>query len=206
MNADGTGVKALNTAPQEDAFPSWSPDGKRIVFRRHFSTNQLWIMNADGTGAFRLTSNMQDYAESPAWSPDGHTIAFKNGHNAIALINDDGTNQRELSNANAAFPAWSPDGKTLAFQLYPPQYPQDRISIYIMNADGTGMRRLTSSPDGDDWTPAWSRDGQRILFARQVYTMDAQHVSTTEWSLFSVKVDGGDLQKIRTVGAFRPTW
>lgn len=72
-------------------------------------------------------------------------------------------------------PTWSPDGRQIAFH-------SNRSSdsdIYVMNADGKNVRRITDS--GRDWRPRWSPDGQRIMFVRgfdEIYTMntDGSHV------------------------------
>ena len=56
MNADGTGVKRLTTNPYEDAEPSWSPDGTRIVWSAtDRSYSSIWTMNADGSDKVELT-------------------------------------------------------------------------------------------------------------------------------------------------------
>ena len=67
MRSDGRAKRRLATAAYA---PSWSPDGRRLVFAR-YTDSSLWIVNADGTGLRRLVEG-----NSPAWSPDGHSIAF----------------------------------------------------------------------------------------------------------------------------------
>jgi Tol biopolymer transport system component len=71
MNADGSGVRRIGRDDGED--PSWSPDGRRIVFVRG---NDVYVMNADGTAERRLTRNksFDDGAtetDDPEWSPVG---------------------------------------------------------------------------------------------------------------------------------------
>ena len=80
MNADGTGTVALTANDDDDAFPSWSPDGSRIAFtsdRDRQGDDEIFAMNADGTGVVQLTTtngSIDDWW--PAWSPDGSRIAF----------------------------------------------------------------------------------------------------------------------------------
>src|SRR5687767_6652343 len=71
-------------------------------------------------------------------------------------------------------PAWSPDGKRITFEAKL----GERFAVMVMNADGTGLRRLTEST-GSDFATAWSPDGRRIAFMstrdgnREIYVMDA---------------------------------
>ncbi len=87
-------------------------------------------------------------------------------------------------------PAWSPDGTRVAFVSR-----RDGTShVYVMNADGTGTRRLTSSAKNDE-RPAWSPDGKRIVFSR-------------EGALFGVPAAGGLARRVgRGLGyAGDPAW
>jgi len=63
----------ISRNPDTDGEPSYSPDGSQIVFRRGFD---IWVMNADGTGAHRIAQNTGGTADAPRWSPDGTKIAF----------------------------------------------------------------------------------------------------------------------------------
>jgi len=122
IEADGSGkpMRLTNNAEEERA-PAWSPDGKRILFQcrkgspvqgRAVATFELCVMNADGTGVTRLTTNAVPEL-TPSWSPDGREIVF---HRAVGggaqfqlfLINADGTGGRQLTfpPGNSAFASW----------------------------------------------------------------------------------------------------
>jgi Tol biopolymer transport system component/serine/threonine protein kinase len=181
MNADGTDQRPLAQSPERaisGTEPTWSPDGKRIVFRTTVAPYTMYSINIDGSGLKRVTDGTAG-ASSPAWSPDGKKIAFtsrRSGNPEIYAMDPDGGNVVRLTFNDAIdrFPAWSPDGRRIAFE-------SDRDGdsrIYVMNADGTDAVRLTSPP-GKDSRPSWSPDGKQLAFHRmvlghgQVYVMNA---------------------------------
>jgi Tol biopolymer transport system component len=125
---------------------------------------EIYIMNADGSGARNLTNNPADDWD-PAWSPDGNQITFhsmRDGNGEIYVMNADGSNPRNLTNNPAGdyHPIWSPDGRQILFY-------SDRSGdgeVWVMNADGSNPRNLTNSP-GSDGGAAWSPDGRQIVFS-----------------------------------------
>ena len=157
MNADGSAPTRLTNSPNiwvsEDIEPVWSPDGQRIVFvSDRDEPYDLYVMNADGSGQTRLTrDNARELG--PAWSPDGSKIALSKTLE-IWVMNPDGTQPVNLTNTPGVSeysPSWSPNGAQIAFSS-----DRDGLNtraIYVMNADGSGATRLTTS--GRDSDPAW---------------------------------------------------
>jgi TolB protein len=99
-------------------------------------------------------------------------------------------------------PTWSPDGSEIAFEGAPGPSEYDNRAIYVMNADGTGTRRLTSPNDINDFDPAWSPDGTQIAYA-------GTDVSTGKADIFVMNADGSQVQQLtRTPDTwdFGPTW
>lgn len=89
----------------------------------------------------------------------------RDGNEEIYVMNDDGTNQMNLTN-NPAFdwyPNWSPDGKKIVFGSYRDASGENDEDIYVMNADGSNVERLTYGPAWSGFA-AWSPDGSRIAF------------------------------------------
>jgi Tol biopolymer transport system component len=119
-------------------------------------------------------------------------IAFASsraGMPEIFLMNSDGSNQRQITNISdgACQPDWSPDGKQIVF-ISPCLDRQDMYrgsSLFIINADGSGLTALATTAEGGDFDPAWSPDGKRIAFTSlrdgypQIYVLNPADGSVT---------------------------
>jgi len=106
-----------------NTYPAWSPDGKRIAFRRMLgeSNSEVFVANADGTDTRNLT-NDPAFDGWPAWSSDGTKIAFasnRRGSYEIYIMNPDGSGVRKVANneGRATAPQWTKDGKNIFFPL-----------------------------------------------------------------------------------------
>ena len=117
MDVDGRKLRRLTRIPQVNGpLPSWSPDGRRIVFVSDRDRNlEIYVMNADGSGQRNVTRHPGRDSD-PAWSPDGRKIAFttkREGNFEIYVMNADGSGQRKLTRNPGVdrFPIWSP-GRT----------------------------------------------------------------------------------------------
>jgi TolB protein len=224
MDADGTNVKRLTVNEDADASPSWSPDGRQLVFARAKRIGQdevesfLYVVNADGSGERVLRHEPRGktpvFLTGPAWSPDGKRIAFtrvrfdEEPDAAVYVMDADGKHTRKLVD-EAVEPDWSPDGKRIAVASY-----RDRVGqtcfhecspnseLYVVDADGGNLRRLTTSV-ANEASPTWSPDGKQIAFVS-----DRSNRNDHEFELYVVDAGGGDPQRMtrNDVWDLDPDW
>jgi TolB protein len=140
--------------------PTWSPDGRRILFASdRDGTIQLYTMNREGRQLTRITSLPSIRGRSD-WSPDGQFIVTYSGepwNREVYILNADGSNVRQLtpSGGNSQGPSFSPDGQWVVFTAYFDNYGDDHgCEIYIIRTDGTDLRRLTNN-EYCDYQPRW---------------------------------------------------
>jgi TolB protein len=168
-------VRQLTNNALIERFPAISPDGARIAFSRRVAggTDDIWVMNADGTEQTNLTNDAANDLY-PNFSPDGTRIVFSSNRRApdgtvdseIYVMNADGSNLVQLTNNGVLdeSPVFSPDGKQIAFTSTREGNTTNETNnkeIWVMDADGSNPVRLTNNSVEDskpDWGPiyAWS--------------------------------------------------
>jgi Tol biopolymer transport system component len=151
-------------------YPSFSPDGRRVVFEGAVGSDyEIWVADI-ATGATTRLTESPGGDGWPVWSPDGKTIAFtterddcarvpldqncwRTGeageHRDVWLMKADGTDQRRVSPEHGQFVSWSPDGQYLLVSGH---------TLFVIRPDGTGRREIRAEglpyPPGGipDWT------------------------------------------------------
>jgi Tol biopolymer transport system component len=146
------------TEPPTASIPLDGRGGGVIVYSltRTNNTNQLYLMNADGSGNTPLAS-VGGRPIDPVWSPDASKIAFS-----------------EHSN-------------------------RTRWMLYVMNSDGSSPRQLTNQEGNLDWSPQWSPDGERLIFART-------NASFTASEVWTIKPDGSEISRLGNVDGQGPVY
>jgi Tol biopolymer transport system component len=185
-----TPAARLTNNAADDGQPAWSPDGSKIAFvSSRTGDDEIFVMNADGTGQTNLTNNPFDDFD-PAWSPDGTKIAFASNRDGTTIeasedvftmdANGGGQTNITRSPTNDRHPAWA--GGRIAFQ----RTREGQDDIFVMNPDGTGQTALTSDP-AQDQEPALNGNGAQVVFASN---------RDGDFEIFSVSVGGGAALKL----------
>jgi len=138
--------------------PDWSLDGSQIVFCvREGERETLYLVKADGSGLKEIGPGFD-----PSWSPRQDKIAYEmNGQ--IYTMNSLGENITQLTaEPTNGQPSWNPDGTKIIYTYYGAEKP----SIWIMNSNGSGKTRLTTSADGECSFASFSYDGAKIVYTK----------------------------------------
>src|SRR5829696_5354179 len=192
-------------SPAMAEFPG---DNGRIAFHVRDSDGfvQTWVANKDLSDQVKLTSESADSGWA-VWKPGGAKLAFDSNRadpdpddpnviNDIFTMNLDGSGIVKLTHSESldSDAGWSPDGSQIAFASDRARS-SGRTEIYVMDADGTNVRRVTTLPRKAkfDLAPRFSPDGTKLVFTRYI-------TDTGRSALFTVRVDGGGLKQLTPWG------
>ena len=217
MNDDGSNVRQLTNTPVSEYNPSWSPEGKYILFRRNLGPTveqpnaqqlDIFIMDADGSNEKRLTSHPKNDGV-PTWSPDGRHLAFsssRGGWREIYIIELSTGDIRQLTENvdNDAFssrPSWSPDGRHIVHEQV---ITGGGRHIYITDVAGKNTRPFLKGPQphliGDTviskYAPRWSPDGKYVMYYESHKRYEKERVVRLANHLIVVDKNGGNPQKL----------
>jgi Tol biopolymer transport system component len=212
INPDGSGLRILARCKTRgctifDAV--WSPDGRRIAFVRggpspsspHFSKGFVSVMNANGSGERRVASCgrsfMTCFGRSLAWSPDSTRLVISRGGSLyVHDLKIGGVRRLTAPPIVALDPAWSPDASRITFGRALHGCGNGCPTVpYIVNADGHGLRRL-STFSGDECCggPLWSPDGRTIAFNVVPQAQRPRHQGSG--GIYAVNPDGSHRRRL----------
>jgi TolB protein len=221
-NPDGSGQRALTAQGEDAQHPTWSPDGRKLAYwsivfvpessppdsKTDYSAHYLGaltVIDADGQRPVVIDTRRIPTSDSPlsfpplvAWAPDSERLAYAAPIDVVSrifLARADVPGSMAIGDPAlpALHPAWSPDGMTIAFSGG--KYDSDR-GVYLMNADGSDIRPLSTVPGTVDFSPAWSPDGASIAFTAG--SLCAEQV-------WVIRADGSGERAILNDPAFSPS-
>ena len=170
MNADGTDAQPLFIEPRYRVEPTWSPDGKWIVYVASAKPigRSIHIAPTNGQPGQPIVQ-VGTHGGQPDWSPDGTKIAFvaaSQGTRKIYILNLEAHTQRQLlpdKNPWMQHPAWSPDSERIAFAWSPEK---SGTGIFIVNRDGTGLEQITEPDVLRILSITWAPSGDELLYGK----------------------------------------
>jgi TolB protein len=202
-------AQPASVLPVADAYPQVARDGLVVFQSNRVGGSKLFVARLDGSELRQLTSGPGEDV-TPVWSPDGSHVMFastRGGDEDVWIVRRDGQELRNLTNhpAGDSHPSWSPDGRRVVFCSTRGDGEND--DIYVVNVDGTGLRRLTDN--GSDWDtfPSFSPDGSKILF-RRLFRVRSGGELLTNSEIFVMNSDGSGATNLSKNAWFDgwPSW
>ena len=203
IRPDGSGLRQLTAAVRGSALSrarmaSWSSDRSRIVFEGYdekgYQENRgdIYVIEFDGSNLRRLSCPDRP-CHQPRWSPDDEEVVFVAGdvgaaESAVFVMKADGSNPRQRS-PWGMWGVWSPSGRHIAFSSLgrAGSWQQgDPIDLFVMNADGSNVRRLTEQ-HGENQDPDWSPDGRTLVF---------DSYRDGNFDIYTIELDSGRVRRL----------
>ncbi len=191
-------TQILEKKDVENAYPRWSKDGKHILFQNNESGKwQIYIMDENGKNIRQITrdSSNNNFID---WSPDNKKIAFvsdRTGNEEIFVMDVNGEHQKQLTftHARNIHPYWSPKGDKIFFNSTRDN--ANAFEIYVMNADGSNIKRISHSAD-DETCARLSPSGTQLVYLKNnehglddVFVMDLK--DSTEQNITNTPTTDG---------------
>jgi Tol biopolymer transport system component len=189
MDTHGRKLVRLTTMPGDELGPEWSPDGRRIAFLVvDKQGTAVWTVNPRTLEAEVLATGI-GIQEGFQWSPSGEMLSYvsKAGGSCMIVVVDVAGRSKQLTSPDycSEFPSWSPDGGKIVFSS---NQLGKAFDIWLMSADGSGMRQLTGN-SGFNIKPRINPLDDRIVFLSN---------RTGIWDLWTMSADGANQSQVIT--------
>ena len=235
--SDGTASSNIthDTLNRKDSTPSWSPEGRRIVFTRQASNqagSSIMLVNADGSGLVNLTSSPVATTGSsnidPSWSPDGKRVVFasnRDGNYDLYWLQPGNAQVYRLTATSAPVqnlhPSWSPNGESIVFsrsglsvsspataQLFLLKTATGQTGRLTSPAQGLGDRAPVFAPNGSDIAFQSDRKGNNDIYVLHLGTSAVDQLTTWASSETepSYAPDGSALVYVSTISGATELW
>ena len=203
MNSDGSNVKRLTNSAGSNLDPTWSFDGRKILFDSTRDGNQeIYRMNTDGSEQTNLTNNPANDRVA-IFNRDGSKIIFASTRdnanptevftrtNRLYVMNSDGSNSQEFAPNQSPKPElqfplqFSLDGTKILLANFSENANDSFPGLAVASADGTIVKQLALKVDNGAWSP----DGKRIVYSGRVSF-------TSKSDIYTAKADGTDIKQL----------
>jgi len=189
-NADG-GNPVLAVIGAGVCCINWSWDGNWVVYAVSGKPNQPGgpIMMIKVDGAYKTIGDLNVSGNGPAFSPDGKQNVYSGclpntSTCGVLAVSTGGGLPHPITRDNGGNAHWSPHGDKIVYQATDDA---GHIQVFVVNADGSGKKQLTSGKSSDG-QPIWSRDGGSILWRSDQ--------NGTVWGIFVMNADGSNPRRI----------
>ncbi len=180
------GLRQLTDDSAQDGFPSWSPDGRYILFSRYGGDvapekTGLWLVSPGGGEPHQLTAFI---GEHPDWSPDGRYIAFDGDFgNSIQLVSASGgvpvrIVPESIPVLRGGQPKWSPDGSRIAFK--------EGSNLWVLDVSTSRLDKVFREPGKVPIPTGWSLDGSEIYVSLRE---GAENPNSSIWAISAIGQD-----------------
>jgi len=191
---------ALDFVSEQSSYPSWSPNGKWIVYNGGDAKHQHLFITSPLAASRKQVTFGEESQWCPTWSPDGKLIAFTSRVDKISQVfvcAPDGSNTRQLtrSDTHNFNPVWTPDSRALIYES--PRLKDDKDKLYRLDIRTGREDRIDASQDHLAF-PTCNPDGKEVL---------CSHTGSQTWSIARVSLNDGSLRDFipkSTYAAYSP--